>query len=195
MAKDFSILAMSSSYDDPDLLLVRAIAEGEVEALNQLYARYGSPLLIYLVSRIGDRSLAEEVLQDVMMAVWRGAANFRANSSVKTWLLAIARHHAINASSRRNRATLSMPDEADLALTEAGPEQHIEHNLLSDELQTALQQLPPEQRETMELLFWQDLSQAEIAQVLRVAPGTVKSRLSRAKATLRKVLKTKERDF
>lgn len=190
MAKDSTVFALRGSYDDPDMSLVKAMAAGEVEALNNLYARYGTTILLYLTFRIGDRELAEEVLQDVMLAAWNGAAKFRGNSSVKTWLLAVARNQASNARSRRKPSPL--PLEQGSNASESGPEQLLEQYLDGNALQTAILQLPPEQRETLELLFYQDLSQAEVAQVMQVAPGTVKSRLSRARANLRKLLKTRE---
>jgi RNA polymerase sigma-70 factor (ECF subfamily) len=93
-----------SAADDPDLTLLRAVAKGDEGALGELYARRGPSLLIYLIGRLGDRQLAEEVLQDVMLAAWKGAARFRGQSSVRTWLLAIARHRAINAQRKRKLA-------------------------------------------------------------------------------------------
>jgi RNA polymerase sigma-70 factor (ECF subfamily) len=81
---------------DPDLCLVRAMAEGDTHALDQLYARHGPGLLVFLVGQLGDRQVAEEVLQDVMLVAWQGAAAFRGDSRVHTWLLVIARHRAIN---------------------------------------------------------------------------------------------------
>ena len=79
-------------------------------------------------------------------------------------------------------------------LAGVSPEKLLERSLDGATLQEALLQLPEEQRETLELLFFQELSQAEVAQVMRVAPGTIKSRLSRARTNLRKFFKVRE-DF
>ncbi|MCA9915473.1 MAG: hypothetical protein KC496_19100, partial [Anaerolineae bacterium] len=69
---------------DPDWLLIRGMAEGDIRALNELYARYGGMLLAFLSARVGNRQIAEEVLQDVMLAVWENAHTFEARSKVKT---------------------------------------------------------------------------------------------------------------
>jgi RNA polymerase sigma-70 factor (ECF subfamily) len=80
--------------DDPDFPLVQALADGDERALEILYARHGPHLFAYLTGLLGDSALAEEVVQDVMLAAWRGAAFFRGESTVRTWLLAIARRRA-----------------------------------------------------------------------------------------------------
>jgi DNA-directed RNA polymerase specialized sigma24 family protein len=70
------------------------MAGGETAALDQLYLRHGPPLLAYLQGQLPTRQLAEEVLQDVMLAAWQGAGNFRGEGSVRSWLLAISRNRA-----------------------------------------------------------------------------------------------------
>ena len=102
-------LDAAAPISDRDLL--RAVAGGDQQALRQLYALHGPCVLAYLMGQLGDRSLAEEVLQDVMLAVWNGAARFRGDSKVRTWLLAIARNQAISAR-RKRRVRLVALDEA-----------------------------------------------------------------------------------
>ena len=86
------------AWDDPQL--VQAIGRGDTLALEELYRRHGLALLSYLIGQVGDAALAEEILQDVMLAVWQGSAAFRGESRVTTWLLAIARRRAITARQR-----------------------------------------------------------------------------------------------
>lgn len=171
--------------DDDDRNLVQAMARGETRALETLYARQGPGVMAYLLGRLDDRRLAEEVLQDVMLAAWRAASGFRAESRVRTWLLAIAHNRAINA---RRRALVPTVD-LDAGLAEASRrgagERRLEERL---DLRSALRDLPEDQRITLELVFFHGLSVAEAAEVLTVAPGTVKSRLHRARGTLRQVL-------
>lgn len=161
---------------DESTCLVRAMACGDEEALSAFYERYGRYLFSYLLGRLADTQLAEEALQDVMIAVWRGARGFRGASSVQTWVLTIARRIAIRTQARSRSETVTLNEE--IALRDApdsGPA----------ELREALRRLPPDQRETLELVFYHGLSGAEAAHVLGVAEGTIKSRLHRAKATLR----------
>lgn len=174
------------SEEDPDILIVRAMAEQDPEALDALYARHGSGIFSYLIGRLSDRQLAEEVLQDVMLAAWRSAASFRGDAKVRTWLLTIAHHRAINARRKRRVETVELdPRLADRRAEGAQGGRATSERL---DLRRALRQLPTEHRSALELVFFHELSIAEAAAVLDVAPGTVKSRLHRAKAMLRERL-------
>ena len=168
---------------DPDIVLLQRIAEQDEDALGKLYQQYAHGLLVYLSERLGDVRLAEEVLQDVMLAVWRNAPRFRGECRVRTWLLAIARNRAINAFHRQIR-----PTALESHLEDPEPVQREEKVDRYDDLQAAFQALPVEQRETLELVFYHGLSLQETALVLKIAPGTVKSRLHRAKARLRDLI-------
>ncbi len=173
---------------DPDWLLIRAMAEGDIRALNDVYARYGSLLLGFLYARVGNRELAEELLQDVMLAVWENAARFEARSKVKTWLLVIARNRAINSGRRKKVPVIHLSDVIQLQSDDTGPQEAIEKSARRDAVREAIQQLPEEQREVLVLVFYHQLTGPEVAEVLGIAEGTVKSRLHRAKEMLKRVL-------
>ena len=177
---------MPEHSSDPDFALIEAMAGGDVSALNELYMRHGANVLNYLTSILHDRALAEEVLQDVMLAAWEHAAGFRGESKVRTWLLTIARHRAINAQ-RRVVPNLVPLEESDYS-ADTTPIEKVERKSQQQALQAAIQQLPPFHQEILVLIFYQQLSGAEVAEVLGVTVGTVKSRLHRAKAMLRRVL-------
>jgi RNA polymerase sigma factor (sigma-70 family) len=169
-----------------DRELIRAVAEGEPDALRELYQRYGYKLLSYLVGQLGgDHTLAEETLQEVMLAVWQRAGAFRGESSVWTWMLAIARYQALNKRQRTKPPGLPLDDSL---IAPMNSEIQDEFAALS----AALDRLPSDQRETLELIFYHDLSGEETAALMGVAVGTVKSRLHRAKAALRKLLRREE---
>lgn len=178
-----------SRPEDPDFALVDRIARQEEGALEALYQRYASRLLAYLIGRVRDPRLAEEVLQDVMLAAWRNAPRFRGECRVYTWLLILARSRAINAYHRQIApASLEVSlEDPDLDRNDKGS-WPVETAARYRDLQTAIELLPEEQRETLELVFYHGLSQQETAFVLKIAPGTVKSRLHRAKTRLRKFL-------
>ena len=96
-AEQSSLPAEASDKD-----LIHAMANGNTAALDALYAKHGPMLLGYLTGQLrNNRQLAEEVLQDVMLAAWESAARFRGDSKVKTWLIAIARNQAINIRRKR----------------------------------------------------------------------------------------------
>jgi RNA polymerase sigma-70 factor (ECF subfamily) len=175
--------------DDPDYFLVQGMAQGNAQALEDLYQKHGLRLLNYLIGQVGDAALAEEILQNVMLAAWKAAPTFRGESKVRTWLMAIAHNQAINA--RRGRRFTSVPLNEEERDEKTGPFEAILRQAWQAEVRTALLQLPDEQRETLELVFYHGLSGAEAAEILGVSEGTIKSRLHRAKATLKQLL-TKE---
>ncbi len=172
--------------DDYDQHLVRAIAGGDIQAMDTLYERHGLAVLNYVVGQIGDRGHAEEVLQDVMLAAWKGAAGFRGDSQVRTWLLSIARHRVLNA--RQRRPPPHLPLAENIHHHDAEPADTHERSAIT----RGLQQLPADQRETLELIFYHGLTGPEAAAMLGVSPGTIKSRLHRAKATLRTLLRKED---
>lgn len=177
---------------DPDLRLIQEIANGNRQALSQLYERHGRGILSYLLGQLSDQQLAEETLQDVMLAAWHGAETFRAESKVRTWLIGIARMKVLSIRRRQGRIPHAVELDEQLAATDTGVYQKVE--LLDDHaaVRTALVYLPVDQRETLELVFYQGLTGPEAADVLGVSPGTIKSRLHRAKNTLRGLLIQKE---
>ncbi len=171
---------------DPDLPLIQAIARGDGRALHELYTRHGANVLNYLRSYLDDRQLAEEVLQDVMMAVWNHAGSFRGESKVRTWMLTIARNRAINAGRRYTPRMVELDEN--LHTGENSPLEHAEAHHQAHALRQAIRELPKFHQEILILVFYQGLSGQEVAEVLGVSVGTVKSRLHRAKEMLRKVL-------
>lgn len=180
---------MQNRSTDPDQGLIAAMASGDVAALHELYARHGMALLNLLIHEVGERNLAEEVLQDVMMAAWQGAGRFRGESQVRTWLVAIAKRQA---SKTRERCRLpehtplndDRPDPADQTNPAAAFDQAVEQ----DALRQAIRQLPLEQQEALELVFFRGMSGSDAASQLGVPLNTLKSRLHRARQTLRQLL-------
>ena len=183
--------SMENKTADPDYALVRAIAHGDARAMDKLYSRHGPGLLVYLSSQLGNRQWAEEVLQEVMLAVWQGAGGFRGDSRVLTWLLTIARNRMINAL-KRDKTQYDQPLNDETGSIFGQDDAEIEHKVHFDELRSAISKLPDEQRETLELVFIHGLSNHETAAVLGIPTGTVKSRLFRAKARLRDWLEERE---
>ncbi len=173
---------------DGDVEIIARVAVGDEDALEKVYARFGNSLFRYLLTLTSDRRLAEEILQDTLVAVWRGANTYRGRSSVKTWIFGIARRQAHNAL-RRNRLPLAAEEKlAALPAAEPGPEESLLVGADRGELAKNVGHLSPVHREVLALIFFHGLSYGETAEVLGVKIGTVKSRLSNAKKALRKTL-------
>lgn len=183
---------MSERTTDAERQMIARIAGGDRQALTDLYGRYRQPLLRFLLQVTPDYGLAEELLQDTLVAVWRGAGSFAGRSSVQTWLLGIARRQAHNTLRQRG---LPLADASQL---ERLPASHQEPESLAlaranrEELQAAFDRLAPLHREVLALTFVHELSYPELAKTLGIPVGTVKSRLSNAKRALRTLLQQRE---
>lgn len=175
-----------------DIWLIKRIARGDRQALSELYACYQRPLFAYLLQLTPDYGLAEELLQDTLVAVWKSARSFEGRSSVFTWLVGIARRQAHN-TLRLHRIPLADFSELEsMPATVMEPEDCVLANAARDELIAAFRRLTPVHREILLLTFVQELSYQETASVLEIPVGTVKSRLSNARRALRAVLDTRE---
>lgn len=168
--------------------LVARIAHGDPEALAELGTSLQGTLFYYLLRLTGDAPLAEEVLQDTLLAAWNSAHRFEGRSRVQTWLLGIARRQAHNTLRRRSLPLANFAEVSVLPAREPVPEDAALAAAEQEELAAALSRLSLAHREVLVLTFVQGLSYAEIAQVAGVPEGTVKSRLSHAKRALRDLL-------
>ncbi|MBC8162423.1 MAG: sigma-70 family RNA polymerase sigma factor [Roseiflexaceae bacterium] len=171
--------ALAQLRDDELLALV---VRRQEEALGALYDRYGRLVYAIALRITGDRQTTEEVVQDVFQNVWQSAAGFQAGvGSVSSWLMSIARHRAIDATrSRRERARMreqELTPEMPLVAEGPGPEDEVVQRLLREQVQTALRELPPGQRQAIELAYYGGLTRVEIAESLGEPVGTVKTRL------------------
>ena len=177
---------------EDDRQLVKRIATGDRQALAELYVRYQRPLFHYLLQLTPDYGLAEELLQDTLVAVWKSAQSFADRSSVLTWLFGIARRQAHNTLRQHKISLVDVVALEGMAATEPEPEEYTLANIARDELLAAFQQLGPVHREVLVLILVQDLSYEETATILAVPVGTVKSRLSNARKSLRALLNVRE---
>lgn len=170
--------------------LVRRMAGGDQQALEMLATRYHRRLYTYLLRLTGDPFRAEELLQDVLLAAWQGAARFRGDAQVSTWLLGIAHHKAVDALRRRPQAGAAGTPEELGALPSTDPDPHevAEGREVASRMGAALRSLPAIHRATLELVFFHGLSLQEAAEVTGVPIGTVKSRIHQARRHLRQAM-------
>lgn len=170
-----------------ETLLRELQSERGEDAARTLYRTYGSELFGFALNRLGDRGLAEEVVQEVFTRVWRNADAFdAAKGSVRTWLYGIARNAVIDAARQRSRRPPLAQFEP--VADEAPVEEPIEQALVRWQLQKAFDGLTPEHREILRLGHFGGHSVKEISRVTGLAPGTVKSRTYYALQSLRLAL-------
>lgn len=162
--------------------------DGDEAALAVLYDRYAG--VVYSVARrvLRDAAAAEEILQDIFYQLWRTAANFDpARGSLAGWLLVTARNRAISRLRKRSLAPAQeLAEQA--AVLPFNLESAVAQNQLMAKVKSALAQLPPEQRQALELAYFEGLTHSEIAARTGEPLGTVKTRLRAALDSLRRVL-------
>jgi RNA polymerase sigma factor (sigma-70 family) len=186
-------LRTSSSSDEADRAVLVRLADGELDALEDLYDRYKTMAYSIAYRITNDAALAEDVVQDAFLGAWRNAARYvEGRGSVKTWLLAIVHHRAIDAVRRRRPTTelpdLELPPPAAFTLPDVWAE--VTAILDAETVQGALRVLSDVQREAIELAYFGGLSQQEIAERTATPLGTVKSRMRLGLLAMRRNLET-----
>ena len=168
---------------DVDLMaLVRA---GEASGLEQLYDRYSRPAYSLARRILGDAGLAEDVLQEVFMALWRQPAKYDpSRGGFSSWLLAMTHHKAVDSvrreeTLRRRRAKAAEDDETLIGEAGGGPDidDQVLTSLQRDGVRRALRELPQVQREALTLAYFGGYTQREIAGLTATPLGTVKTRM------------------
>jgi RNA polymerase sigma-70 factor (ECF subfamily) len=187
--------ARQISSGAPDEELIARVCWREEPALGAIYDRYSRLIYTIALRIVGDREVAEEVVQDVFQAVWQSAGSFQPNGSFSAWLIGIARHRAIDATrSRRYRARAreEFLDDERVANSAGSMDGYAERLALRSIVRTALAELPIAQRQAIELAYYGGLTHVEIAARLGEPVGTVKSRMRMGMTRLRELLKTAE---
>ena len=184
-------LRARSEVDAADVTVLHRIAGGELAALEDLYDRYKTMAYSIAYRITNDTALAEDVVQDAFLGAWRNAERYvEGRGSVKTWLLSIVHHRAIDAI-RRRRPTTELPElDAALPDTLTVPDiwAEVSGNLDAATVRQALVALSDVQREALELAYFDGLTQQEIAERTGTPLGTVKSRVRLGLLAMRRSL-------
>jgi RNA polymerase sigma-70 factor (ECF subfamily) len=164
---------------DADVVLMRAIARGERSAFAALYDRHAAVALALARRMLGATEMAEDVVQDGFLTIWRKARDFRSDeASPRTWLLTIVRNRCIDEVRRRARAQRGgMLSDAQPSAIDDDPWPEIWKRHCGDVVRDALGTLSPEQRTAIELAFYGGLTHNEIAERLDAPLGTIKKRV------------------
>ena len=191
-------LLRSEQPHDQDVDLLKAVAARDEAALGQVYDRYRLILFGVLMRILNNREEAEDVLQEVFMQVWRRAADFDENRGRPfTWLVTLARSRGIDRlralASRERVVTMAGADEASEDVSDAASDA-----IRSEQrgvVNSALSQLPEEQKRPLMLAYFDGLTQSEIALQLGAPLGTVKTRMRSGMMKLRELLSARGQYF
>jgi len=169
-----------------DESLLAEISSGSKLAMRNLYLRHERRVFRFIMRMLGDRSVAEEVLSEVFFEVWKKAGQFEGRSSASTWLLGIARHKALTAAAVKSRPAESLDGAA--AMNVVDPTLDPDAAMLERErhviLRRCLKALSPEHREIIDLVYYQEKTIRQIADLLVIPENTVKTRMFYARKRL-----------
>lgn len=174
----------SEGGPEREIALLGRIADGDRRAFEDLYAIYAKRVFRYMIRMVRDEARAEELTNDVLVDVWKGAARFEGRSKPSTWIFGIAHHKALNAFRGRKLDTTELDERTPVADPAEGPDAHLDRRSLAGKVKEALAALSAEHREVVELTFFHGLSYPEIAEAVGIPTGTVKTRMFHAKKKL-----------
>lgn len=172
----------AAARQDAERALLESIASGDRGAIAELYAAYQPRLFRFVYRLTRSHSTTEDLINDIMLAIWRGARNFRGDSKPSTWIFGIAYRQALK---RLSRKKLSIAPYFDVDLVADSSGRSFEQE---DWVHRGLDALPPAQRLAVELVFYLGLSYEEVATVTDCPVNTVKTRMFHARRKLREQL-------
>ena len=189
-------LALDSSSIEPmfdnaeALLLLAAVARGDEAAYERLYRQVSRHVYAFVLQRCGDSALAEEIVVDTLVDVWKQPTRFRGESKFSTWLLSVARFKMID----RLRANAPEHDDIDTVTDTLADENsdsafvQLHEQEQRHGIARCMERLSDEHREALHLVYFEDMSVNDVATLQGVPPNTVKTRLFNARLKIRNCL-------
>jgi RNA polymerase sigma-70 factor, ECF subfamily len=171
-----------------DEVLVGLVAKGDRDAMRLLFVRHNVRVFRFVLRMVNNEAMAEDVLNEVFVDVWRGAGRFEARSQVSTWILGIARFKALSALRQRSYVALdddvaeSIEDQAD------DPETLVQKSDRSAILQACLKQLSSAHRQVVDLVYYHEQSIEDVARIIGVPENTVKTRVYYARKRIAELM-------
>lgn len=171
-----------------DAQLIQRIAAKDQSAIEALYTAYQLRVFRFIFRRVKSEAVAEELTNEVFMEVWRGASRFEGRSSLSSWILGIAHNRAISSLRKRREESMdegvaeAIPDDADTPEVEA---QKVDKG---EALRRCIGQLSEDHAQVVDLVYYQEMSVNEAAEILGVPANTVKTRMFHARKKLSELL-------
>jgi RNA polymerase sigma-70 factor (ECF subfamily) len=171
-----------------DRALLGSIARGEKRAFEELYLRHSTRVHRLLERMMGNRAMAEEVLNEVFLAVWQGAGRYEGRSEPLTWLLSIAHNKALSAMRGKRGATALLDDAVQIADDADTPDVIVQKENKGEIMRHCIDALSLDHRTILDLVYYQERSISEAAEILDIPEGTVKTRVFHARKKLSELL-------
>ena len=184
----FETLPAAPARAETDEALIARIAAGDKRAMRTLFDRHHLRIYRFALRLLGEREVAEDVLSEVFLDVWRHAEMFGGRSQASTWLIAIARFKALTWLRRRGETPLDEATAAAIPDTSDDPETVMRKKQQSQILRDCLARLSLKHREIVDLVYYQEMTIAEVARIVGIPEATVKTRMFHARRQLFDVL-------
>jgi RNA polymerase sigma-70 factor, ECF subfamily len=181
-----SIAAAQSTSDET---LLRGIADGNRNAMHILYSRHNVRVYRFILRIVRDSTMAEDLVSQVFLDVWRTARQFEGRSQVSTWLLSIARFKALTALRQRRFEDIDQDDVREIADEADTPEVSLERASTSEILRACVAKLSPAHREIINLVYYHEKSVEEVGEIIGIPQSTVKTRMFYARKQLADLLR------
>ncbi|MGY4304388.1 RNA polymerase sigma-70 factor (ECF subfamily) [Bradyrhizobium sp. USDA 4369] len=180
------IIAAQATTDD---MLLESIADGDRTAMHTLYARHNVRVYRFILRIVRDTTIAEDLVSQVFLDVWRTAKQFEGRSQVSTWLLSIARFKALTALRQRRFEDIDQDEVREIADDADTPETSLERSTTSAILRACVAKLSPAHREIITLIYYHEKSVEEVGQIIGIPQSTVKTRMFYARKHLAELLR------
>src|SRR5262249_29348601 len=157
---------------------LKAIAAGDAKALERLFARTETRVFRFLMRIVKSEAVAEELLNEVFLSVWQNARRYEGRSAPLTWMLSIAHNKAVSAM-RKKTEVLGIAEEAaqDLVAEDDAPDTVVLKQDKSAKIRGCIEELSTDHRTILDLVYYQEQSVAEVAEILGIPENTVKTRM------------------
>jgi len=181
-----SIIAVQATSDE---VLLQSIADGNRTAMHTLYARHNVRVYRFILRIVRDTSMAEDLVSQVFLDVWRTAGQFEGRSQVSTWLLSIARFKALTSLRQRKFEDLDQDDVREIADGTDTPEASLDRSNTSAILRACVAKLSPAHSEIINLVYYNEKSVEEAGRIIGIQQSTVKTRMFYARKQLGDLLR------
>jgi RNA polymerase sigma-70 factor, ECF subfamily len=180
------IIAAQATTDE---MLLQRIAGGDRTAMHTLYARHNVRVYRFILRIVRDTTIAEDLVSQVFLDVWRTAKQFEGRSQVSTWLLSIARFKALTALRQRRFEDIDQDEVREIADDSDTPETLLERSTTRAILRACVAKLSPAHREIINLVYYHEKSVEEVGQIIGIPQSTVKTRMFYARKQLADLLR------
>ena len=185
-AAEQGIIAAQATSDE---MLLASIAGGGRTAMHTLYSRHNVRVYRFVLRIVRDTTMAEDLVSQVFLDVWRTASQFEGRSQVSTWLLSIARFKALTALRQRKHEDIDQDDVLEIADDSDTPEASLDRSNTSAILRACVAKLSPAHREIINLVYYHEKSVEEVGEIIGIPQSTVKTRMFYARKQLADLLK------